>query len=116
MFGSRRFIHPLEQTPFAGDESRSTELELRARSLDLERAEEAAARRAYEVRLEQMLRSEIESAVAHQVAGLRAEIAILRSELLEKVGGQLRLERIETTRVIGSDLEALQHEVRQLKQ
>jgi len=34
---------------------------------------------------------------------------------VEKVGGQLRLERIETTRVIGSDIEALQHEVRQLK-
>jgi hypothetical protein len=49
------------------------------------------------------------------VGALREEIAELRSELVEKVGGQLRLERIETTRVIGSDLEALQHEVRQLK-
>ena len=52
---------------------------------------------------------------AARSSALRAEIASLRGELLEKVGGQLRLERIETTRVIGSDLEALQHEVRQLK-
>ena len=72
-------------------------------------------RRAHELRLEHMLRREIRNSVAGEVAALRAEIAELRSELLEKVGGQLRLERIETTRVIGSDLEALQHEVRQLK-
>ena len=50
--------------------------------------------------------------VAGELAELRAEVAALRNELLEKVGGQLRLERIETTRLIGSDLEALQHEVR----
>ena len=55
------------------------------------------------------------SAMSREVAGLRAEVAPLRNELVEKVGGQLRLERIETTRLIGSDLEALQHEVRQLK-
>jgi hypothetical protein len=53
--------------------------------------------------------------VRQEVGELRSEIAALRSELLEKVGGQIRLERIETTRVIGSDLEALQEEVRQLK-
>jgi hypothetical protein len=80
----------------------------------LERADEAAARRAYEARLEHMLRREIQSTMTREVSSLHAEIAELRSELLEKVGGQLRLERIETTRLIGSDLEALQHQLRQL--
>jgi hypothetical protein len=37
-------------------------------------------------------------------------------DLLDKVGGQIALERIETTRIIGSDLEALQEEVRQLRE
>src|SRR5438105_3385991 len=48
----------------------------------------------------------------------RAQVgAALRaaSEVVGKVGGELRLERIETTRIIGSDIEALQREVRQLK-
>jgi hypothetical protein len=112
MFGARRFVHPLEA---ADEHVPGSGLELRSASFELERAEEAAARRAHEVRLEQMLRREIQAAMTREVAALRAEIADLRSELLEKVGGQLRLERIETTRVIGSDLEALQHEVRQLK-
>jgi hypothetical protein len=112
MFGPRRLMHPLETEPQPGP---STALELRDTRAEVERAEEAAARRAHELRLEHMLRREIRNSVAGEVAALRAEIAELRSELLEKVGGQLRLERIETTRVIGSDLEALQHEVRQLK-
>lgn len=112
MFGARRIVHPLDM---ADERIPGTGLELRSANFELERAEEAAARRAHEVRLEQMLRREIQAAMTREVAALRAEIADLRSELLEKVGGQLRLERIETTRVIGSDLEALQHEVRQLK-
>jgi hypothetical protein len=112
MFGAPRFVHPLDA---GSDQPPGTGLELRAGNLEVERAEEAAARRAHEVRLEQMLRREIQATMTREVAALRAEIASLRSELLEKVGGQLRLERIETTRVIGSDLEALQHEVRQLK-
>jgi hypothetical protein len=93
----------------------STELELRSVRNELERAEEAAARRAHEARLEQLLRAEVQAAISREVTSLRAEIAELRGELLEKVGNQVRLERIETTRVIGSDLEALQHEVRQLQ-
>jgi hypothetical protein len=105
-------MHPLE---IAEEQAPSTGLELRNMRAELERAEEAAARRAHEAHLETMLRREIRAAVTAEVSALRAEIAQLRSELLEKVGGQLRLERIETTRVIGSDLEALQHEVRQLK-
>jgi hypothetical protein len=91
----------------------STELELRSARTELQRAEEAAARRAHEARLEQLLRAEVQAAITREITSLRAEIADLRGELLEKVGNQVRLERIETTRVIGSDLEALQHEVRQ---
>jgi hypothetical protein len=109
MFGPRYVRHD------ADEPVPSTALALRATDYELERAEEAAARRAHEARLEAMLRREIRTAVTAEVTALREEIAALRSELLEKVGGQLRLERIETTRVIGSDLEALQAEVRQLK-
>ena len=72
-------------------------------------------RRQYELRLEEMLRREIHASVAGEVATLRGEVAALRNDLLEKVGGQIRLERIETTRLIGSDIEALQQEVQQLK-
>jgi outer membrane biosynthesis protein TonB len=74
------------------------------------------ARREFRAELEEMLRREVQAGLAQEVAGLRAEVAALRNELVEKVGGQLRLERIETTRLIGSDLEALQHELRQLRE
>jgi hypothetical protein len=117
LFGSRRFAHPLDAPELAeyGGHQPGSAIELRSSATEVERAEEAAARRAHEVRLENMLRREIQSTVGREVTALRSEIAALRSELVEKVGGQIRLERIETTRVIGSDLEALQHEVRQLK-
>ena len=72
-------------------------------------------RREFQARLEKVLRREVQEGLARELAGLRAEVAALRSELVEKVGGQLRLERIETTRLIGSDLEALQQQVRELK-
>jgi hypothetical protein len=109
LYGARRSIHP-DAEPIR---EQGAELELRSMRTELERAEEAAARRAHEARLEQLLRAEVQAAIAREVTSLRAEIAELRGELLEKVGNQVRLERIETTRVIGSDLEALQHEVRQ---
>lgn len=89
-------------------------LELRS-AVALEREADAEERRAWQARFEQLMRHEVRDAMSDEVSSLRAEIASLRGELLEKVGGQLRLERIETTRLIGSDLEALQHEVRQLK-
>jgi hypothetical protein len=89
-----------------------TELDLRP-SGGLERTEDAAARLEYERQLHQMIREEVRSLGA-EVVGLRAEVSALRTAILEQVGGQIRLERIETTRMIGSDLEALQHEVRQL--
>ena len=52
--------------------------------------------------------------MSEHIGALRSEVAALRAEVVDKLGGQLRLERIETTRVIGSDLEALQHEIRRL--
>ena len=81
----------------------------------LERMDDASVRADYERRLQQLLRQEIQTALGPELSELRSEVAALRSEILEKVGGQIRLERIETTRVIGSDIEALHHEVRQLK-
>jgi hypothetical protein len=89
-------------------------LDVRPRS-DLQRKEDIAARREFQARLEKVLRREVQDGLARELSGLRAEVAALRSELVEKVGGQLRLERIETTRLIGSDLEALQQQVRELK-
>ncbi len=80
----------------------------------VQRVDDTAARREFQARLERLLRREVREGLARELAGLRAEVAALRSELVEKVGGELRLERIETTRVIGSDLEALQREVRKL--
>lgn len=113
---------PADAGPSAADadttELPGSAIEIRSASV-LERAREVEARRAFEARLESLLRREIahtiEQVVSAETASLRAEIAALRGELLEKVGGQLRLERVETTRFIGSNLEALQHEVRQLK-
>ncbi|MBV9593545.1 MAG: hypothetical protein JO147_07120, partial [Actinobacteria bacterium] len=94
----------------------ATGLEVRQQAaLDTQR--EVASRRAFEQQLHALVRREMEhmqTAMSEQMAQLRAEVATLRGDLLEKVGGQIRLERIETTRVIGSDIEALQHEVRQL--
>lgn len=117
LFGSRRGAVDDPHASAASDvwERAGSGLELRSRATQVERAEDVAARRAHEARIEQLLREEIRAAVNREVGTLRAEIAQLRTELLEKVGGQLRLEHIETTRVIGSDLEALQDEIRALK-
>jgi hypothetical protein len=76
----------------------------------------ATARREFQSELEDMLRREMQAGLAHEVAEMRAEVTALRNDLVEKVGGQLRLERIETTRLIGSDLEALQQELRELRE
>jgi hypothetical protein len=89
------------------------ELEVRARG-DVERQSDAAERREYEMRLELMLRRQMEQVLREQIAVLRQDVAGLRGEVLEAVDGRLRLERIETTRIIGSDLAALQNEVRRL--
>ncbi|MDQ1692085.1 MAG: hypothetical protein QOD87_2193 [Pseudonocardiales bacterium] len=91
----------------------SQELELR-RFGEVQLAREVAARREADFRLERALRGEIERVLTEQLGSLREEVASLRAEVVDKLGGQLRLERIETTRVIASDLEALQNEIRRL--
>jgi hypothetical protein len=91
----------------------SQEVELR-RTGDVELSREVAARREADHKLEISLRREIEHLMNEHIGTLRSEVAALRAEVVDKLGGQLRLERIETTRVIGSDLEALQHEIRRL--
>jgi hypothetical protein len=91
----------------------SQEVEFR-RFGEVQLARETAARREADFKLEIGLRQEIERLLTEQIGALRDEVAALRAEVVDKLGGQLRLERIETTRVIGSDLEALQHEIRRL--
>lgn len=106
LIGPRRSVSGSETGPGRPQEVHgSHEIELERR---------VAARREFELQLEVMLRRELEKVLRVELAGLRNEVAGLRSDLVEKVNGQLRLERIETTRVIGSDIEALQHEVRRL--
>jgi hypothetical protein len=91
----------------------SQEIELRQFG-ELQLARDAAARRESELNLELSLRRELERVMASELGSLREEVAALRAEVMDKLGGQLRLERVETTRVIGSDLGALQHEIRRL--
>ncbi|HEX4727297.1 MAG TPA: hypothetical protein VH298_05840 [Jatrophihabitans sp.] len=91
----------------------SQEVELR-RSGEVELSREVAARREADYQLELSLRREIEQLMSDHIGALRTEVAALRAEVVDKLGAQFRLERIETTRVIGSDLEALQHEIRRL--
>ncbi|MEP6851086.1 MAG: hypothetical protein ABJA87_00235 [bacterium] len=75
---------------------------------------DAEQRREYQLQLEAMLRREMERILGQGLAALRADVAGLRGEVLDAVDGRLRLERIETTRIIGSDLAALQNEIRRL--
>lgn len=91
----------------------SQEIELR-RFSEQQLSRETGARQESEQRLQLALGREVERVLLDQLASLREEVAALRAEVVDKLGGQLRLERIETTRVIGSDLEALQHEIRRL--
>ena len=102
--------------PVANGASAGAEVELRQDfALELER--EVSARRAYEQQLHEMVRREIETiqrVVGDQLGKLRDDVATLRGDLVDQVGGKIRLERIETTRVIGSDIEALQNDIRQL--
>jgi hypothetical protein len=125
VFGSRS--HPREIVAAPPPSEPGQTLDLRQVG-DIERAAVAtavaAARQAFRAELEELLRREdaardvrdVEAGLRAEVAGLRAEVAALRNDLVEKVGGQLHLERVETTRLIGSDLEALQQELRQLRE
>lgn len=118
---------PQAAAPVADAVREQTAIALRE-VVEMERADVAAARRAFEAEFASLLRQEVatavnsalpavvDAAVNREIGELRAEIQQLRQELLEKVGGQLRLERIETTRLIGSDLEAMRAEFRRLKQ
>ncbi|HEY8302934.1 MAG TPA: hypothetical protein VIG48_13635 [Jatrophihabitans sp.] len=119
MFGARlpsvRTAPEPQVAPAAPVPPPSRELDLRQVG-ELERAAVAAARYEFQQELQAMLRREVTEGFAREVADLRSEVTALRSELVEKVGGQLRLERIETTRLIGSDLEAVQSELRKLRQ
>lgn len=116
MFGARLPSRTPEPRPVAPPvPPPSRELDVR-RLGEIERAAVAAARREFQQELQVMLRREVQDGFAREVAGLRAEVNALRSDLVEKVGGQLRLERIETTRLIGSDLEAVQSELRKLRE
>ena len=66
--------------------------------------------REYEERLQSLVQAELgklTGAMAGELNSLRQEVAQLRGELLEKVGGQLRLERVEATRVIGSNIDGI---------
>ena len=107
VYGIRRRATPSELS------AERSELELR-RIYQIGRERDAADRRHYALQLEMMLRRETERVLREELGALRAEVSALRSDVVEKVHGQLQLERIETTRVIGSDLEALQNEVRRL--
>ena len=124
LFGSRRRPAALPDTDLTARElaqrrdyelnaAKGRELELR-RNFEIELERHVAGRREYELQLEVMLRREMERALRDELTELRSEVAGLRGDLADKINGQLLLERIETTRVFGSDLEALQAEVRRL--
>ena len=104
---------PAAPAPTIEDLAAGMAVELR-RSAELERQNAEIERREFALKLELMLRREVELVMTAQMADLRQEIAGLRGEILDNVGGQLRLERIETTRLIGSDVQALHQEIRRL--
>ena len=109
IYGVRRHPESSPSSPSPG--SPATELEL-ARSREVETTRDAAERRVRE-RLHALVQSElgrISETLNSELHALQDQVAELRGELVEKVGGQLRLERVETTRVIGSNIEAFEHE------
>src|SRR6266536_2332455 len=99
--------------PGARDLLPGREVELR-RAYEIELEREVAARREYELQLEVYLRRELEQGMRNDVDSLREEVQRLRSEVLDRLDGELRMERIETTRLIGGSLRALQDEARRL--
>jgi len=93
--------------------SAGKELELR-RTYETELEREVVARREYEMQLEVYLRRELERGLQEEVQTLRDEVQQLRGDLIDRLDGELRMERIETTRLIGGSLRALQEEARRL--
>jgi hypothetical protein len=76
-------------------------------SAELVRERDEAMRHEYEMRLEVMLRRELEKVLRTELAGLRHDVAELRGDVLDAVDGRLRMERVEITRIIGSNLAAM---------
>jgi hypothetical protein len=108
-------VSQLQQAQLAAAEEARARQERELRELgEVQLSRESSARREADLHLELSLRREIERMMTEHLGLLRDEVAALRAEVVDKLGGQLRLERIETTRLIGSDLEALQHEIRRL--
>jgi uncharacterized protein DUF6779 len=100
-----------ESDPPSGDPGTAVELR---RTYEIELEKEVAARREYELQLEVYLRRELERGLAEDVAALRDEVGRMRGEMIDRLDGELRMERIETTRLIGGSLRALQDEARRL--
>ena len=100
-----------ESEPVGGDPGSALELR---RTYEIELEKEVAARREYELQLEVYLRRELERGLAEDVAALRDEVGRMRGEMIDRLDGELRMERIETTRLIGGSLRALRDEARRL--
>ena len=106
------FAAPRRREP-ESDGGPGSALELR-RTYEIELQKEVAARREYELQLEVYLRRELERGLAEDVAALRDEVGRMRGEMIDRLDGELRMERIETTRLIGGSLQALREEARRL--
>ena len=104
---------PRRRVDLPAEFSPQHELELR-RTYELELEREVAARREYEMQLEVYLRRELDSGMREQVEALRDEVQRLHGEVIDRLDGELRMERIETTRLIGGSLRALREEARRL--
>ncbi len=99
------------EAPSSGDPGAAVELR---RTYEIELEKEVAARREYELQLEVFLRREMEQGLVEDVAALREEVGRMRGEMIDRLDGELRMERIETTRLIGGSLRALRDEARRL--
>src|SRR6266566_6096544 len=109
----RRRSEPTPDRAADAGASNGKELELR-KMYEIELEREVAARREYEMQLEVYLRRELERGLQEDVQTLRDEVQRLRSEMIDRLDGELRMERIETTRLLGGGLRALQDEARRL--
>jgi hypothetical protein len=107
------FAAPRRREPEQASGDPGSALELR-RTYEIELEKEVAARREYELQLEVYLRRELERGLAEDVAALRDEVGRMRGDMIDRLDGELRMERIETTRLIGGSLRALQDEARRL--
>src|SRR5829696_9199212 len=107
------FAAPRRRAEAAGSGEPGSAVELR-RTYEIELEREVAARREYELQLEVYLRRELERGLTEEVQALREEVGRMRGEVIDRLDGELRMERIETTRLIGGSLRALQDEARRL--